>query len=40
MKTNEELQLTKSGYFGLRDAQEQTNKVFRNMRELALRYTT
>lgn len=41
MKTKQELQPTKSGYLGLRDAQEQTNKVFRNMRAVTpIHYVT
>ncbi len=32
MKTKNNLQPSKSGYLGLRDAQEQTNRIFRNMR--------
>ncbi len=32
MKTKKDLQPSKSGYLGLRDAQEQTNRIFRNMR--------
>lgn len=32
MKTKNNLELVKSGYIGLQAAQEQTNKVLRNMR--------